>query len=233
MNAIDLPSNRHLYLDIETIPSQSEKLHAQIADGITPPASMSKQETIDAWTRDKKPEAIKTAIAKTALDGASGHICCIGWALDDGEINTTMFKAGDDEGAFLCGFVDALNKSLHQYDQVCIVGHNVASFDIRFIWQRAIVLGVTMPHWLPRDPKPWSESVFDTMAAFVGHREMIGMSRLCEALDIEGKGEIDGSMVGDLWAAGEYDKIAEYCRDDVDRTRQIHRKMMIAFGEAA
>lgn len=114
-----------------------------------------------------------------------------------------------------------------------IVGHNVVNFDIRFLWQRAIVLGVRMPNWFPRDPKPWGVETFDTMAAFAGARNMIGMDRLCSALGLEGKGEIDGSMIGDLWAAGEYQKIAEYCRDDVIRTREIHRRMMVAYGEAA
>ena len=40
-------------------------------------------------------------------------------------------------------------------------------------------------------------------------------------------------MVGQLWEAGEYDKIASYCRADVERTREIHRRMKLAFGEAA
>ncbi len=57
------------------------------------------------------------------------------------------------------------------------------------------------------------------------------MAKLCEAMGLEGKGEIDGSMVGDLWAKGEYEKVAEYCRGDVERTRQIHRRMQVTFGE--
>lgn len=113
------------------------------------------------------------------------------------------------------------------------IGHNVVNFDIRFIWQRAIVLGIKMPGWFPRDPKPWGHDVFDTMTAFAGQRGTVGLDKLCIALGLEGKGDIDGSMVGDLWAAGEYDRIAEYCKADVERTRAVHRKMLVAFGEAA
>lgn len=114
-----------------------------------------------------------------------------------------------------------------------IIGHNVCNFDIRFLWQRAIVLGVRMPGWFPRDPKPWGNDTFDTMTAFAGQRGTIGMERLCQALGMEGKGDIDGSMIADLWQAGEYEKIASYCHADVERARAIHRRMQIAFGEAA
>ena len=71
------------------------------------------------------------------------------------------------------------------------------------------------------------------MTAFAGARGTIGMDRLCLALGMDGKGDIDGSMVADLWSQGEFEKIASYCRDDVLRTREIHRRMMIAYGEAA
>jgi hypothetical protein len=114
---------------------------------------------------------------------------------------------------------------------VTIVGHNVIAFDIRFIWQRAIVLGVRVPSWFPRDPAPWSGVVFDTMTAFAGARGTIGMDRLSRALGFPGKGDVDGSMVAGMWAAGKYEEIAAYCRSDIERTREIHRRMQIAFGE--
>ena len=39
-----------------------------------------------------------------------------------------------------------------------------------------------------------------------------------------GKGDFDGSMVAEAWAKGEHDKIAAYCRDDVETVRAIYRK---------
>jgi len=36
-----------------------------------------------------------------------------------------------------------------------------------------------------------------------------------------------------MWERGEHDAIAEYCRADVERTRAIHKRMMIAFGQEA
>lgn len=226
-----------LYLDIETIPSQSSEVHAALAEKITHPGNISKPESIAAWEAEKKPALVKEAIAKTALDGSAGHICCIGWAFDDELVKSWSLLDDFDETEVLSGFFEAAGKRVSGGLSIppIIVGHNVASFDIRFIWQRAIVLGVRVPNWFPRNPKPWDRDVFDTMFAFSQSNrpnETIGLDRLCKALGIPGKDDIDGSMVGELWAAGEYDRIAEYCRADVERTRAVHRKMQIAYGEA-
>lgn len=222
----------YLYFDIETIPSQSPEVHARIAESITPPGNISKAETIAAWEADKKPALIKDAIAKTALDGSVGHICCIGAAADD---RAAIATTSDDERGLIVQFLEWAEKRVAEdsYRFPTIVGHNVVNFDIRFIWQRAIVLGIRMPGWFPRDPKPWGNECFDTMTAFAGARNTIGMDRLCSALGLDGKGDIDGSMVGDLWAAGERERIAEYCKADVERTREIHKRMLVAYGEAA
>ena len=96
-----------------------------------------------------------------------------------------------------------------------------------------MVLGIRVPAWLPRNPKPWDSIVFDTMVAWSGARDTVSMDNLCQALGIPGKGDTDGSMVAGMWARCEYDAIASYCREDVERTRAIHRKMQIAFGEEA
>lgn len=227
----------YLYLDIETIPAQSPEVHAIIAESVKPPAQMKKAETIAAWEVNDKAQAVRDAIAKTSLDGAYGHICCIGFALNDMPPATTHLDSYSPEGeaAILRGFFSAVDGlTRHNHFPVCIVGHNVVGFDIQFIWQRAIILGVRVPHWFPRDPKPWSNEAFDTMVAWDSRRDKsIGMDRLCAVLGLPGKGDIDGSMVADLWEAQRSDDIARYCMDDVKRTREIHHRMMVAYGEVA
>lgn len=225
----------NLYLDIETIPSQSPIVHARIAETVTAPGNYKKPETIAEWEREQKPALVKEAISRTALDGAFGHVCAIGWAWNNDEPQVAWIESVEQEKAILEDVLRTLDRNLVEepWRTPTIVGHNVINFDIRFIWQRAIVLSIHVPHWFPRDPKPWSHEAFDTMTAFAGARGTIGMSRLCEALGLEGKGDIDGSKIGDLWAQGEFDAINAYCCADVERTRAIHRRMMVAFGEAA
>ena len=223
----------YLYLDIETVPAQSDEAKARIAANVKPPAQMKKAETIAAWEKDQKADAVAEAISKTGLNGAYGHICCIGFAIDDSPATSISWPTNaTNEAEAIRGFYSVVGEAIGNRFPM-VIGHNVAAFDIRFLWQRAMVLGVRMPAWFPRDPKPWSNEVFDTMAAWAGARDTISMDNLCAALGLPGKGDIDGSMVGALWASGEYERIAEYCRADVERTRSIHRKMLVAFGEAA
>src|SRR5690606_24626951 len=107
-----------------------------------------------------------------------------------------------------------------------LVAHH-APFDIRFIWQRAIILGVEIPDWWPIDAKPWDDTrVVDTMTLWAGHGNRISLDRLCRALGIPGKDGIDGSKVWDAIVDGRLDDVVAYCDDDIRRLRSCHRKML-------
>jgi predicted PolB exonuclease-like 3'-5' exonuclease len=220
---------QYLYLDIETVPTTDADRIAEIAASITCPGNISKPESIAAWEVEKKPKLVEEAVAKTSFSGAYGKVCCIGWAWDDFEARSTI---GTDEREVIQSAFDRItNGHMSAVPIITIVGHYVANFDLRFLMQRAIVLGIRLPDWLPRDPKPWSREVFDTMAAWAGAKDTISLDNLCRVLGIPGKDGVDGSMVAGMWQRGEYDAIASYCRDDVDRVRSVHRKMQVAFGE--
>lgn len=223
---------RTLYFDLETIPAQGEDIRAIVASTVKPPAQMKKTDTIAAWEKDGKPQAIADAIAKTSFNGAFGHVCCIGWALDDDPVQSVIWPHDVESEAAAIYTFKSIVSEIVSFAPV-IVGHNVVDFDIRFLWQRAFVLGIRMPHWFPRDPKPWGNDIFDTMTAFAGSRNTISMDNLCAALGVPGKDDMDGSKVAEAWAGGQYERIAAYCRADVERTRLIYKKMQIALGEVA
>lgn len=221
-----------LYLDIETVPTTDAEKIAEIAATITCPGNITKAESIAAWEAEKKPKLVEEAVAKTSFSGAYGKVCCIGWAWGDSEPESAMFPVRGEVETICDAFI-RITEDAPQYGLTTIVGHYVANFDLRFLMQRAIVLGIPMPSWFPRDPKPWAKDVFDTMAAWSGPRDSISLDNLCKVLGIPGKDGVDGSMVAGMWQRGEYDAIASYCRDDVERVRNVHRKMQVAFGELA
>lgn len=219
----------YLYLDIETIPTQRDEFRARIAETVSAPGNISKPESIEKWNSEKRPQAVDDAVAKTSFDGAYGHVCCIGYAVGDDEPKAV--RIGDDvsaEADMLAEFAARISQKNGLAWAPVIVGHNVVNFDIRFLWQRAIVLGVRLPAWFPRDPKPWGGDVFDTMTAFAGRRGTISLDNLALALGLRGKSFIDGSMVAGMWANGQHDEIAAYCRSDVALTRDIHKRMQEA-----
>lgn len=209
-----------VFLDIETIPTQRADVIAEIRDGIKPPANIKKEESREKWLAENLESATAEATAKTSFDPAFGHICTIGWAIDDEGIDVAHARTVEEEA----GVLDAFFNATAGFHNITYVGHNVAAFDIRFILCRAVVLGVPLNYSFPRDPKPWGNSTFDTMTAWAGHRDRISMDKLCKALGLKGKEGFDGSMVAEAWAKGEHDRIAEYCTDDVRKTREVWRK---------
>ncbi|QDP48423.1 MAG: putative DNA-directed DNA polymerase [Prokaryotic dsDNA virus sp.] len=217
-----MTDTNYTYLDIETIPSQSPAVLDKLRAEVKAPAQYKKPESIKEWIAENADRIAREQLAKTSFDPAHGHICTIAWAKDDGEIVSAHAGTVEDEEIVLRAFFFDLD----EYHATTFVGHYVGGFDLRFILCRAVVLGVKIPRCIPRDPKPWSDRIFDTMTAWAGQKERISMDNLCAALGIEGKGDFDGSMVAEAWANGEHEKIAEYCRDDVHRTREIHRRFL-------
>lgn len=107
-----------------------------------------------------------------------------------------------------------------------VVAH-YADFDIRFIWQRAVVLGVRVPTWWPINVPTWqSDRVFCTMAAWAGRPPgRIGLDRLCKALGLPGKSNFDGSQVWDAVREGRIAEVIEYNCADVHRLRACFRRL--------
>jgi predicted PolB exonuclease-like 3'-5' exonuclease len=220
-----------LTIDIETLPSQDPDIRDELAACILPPGNISKAETIAAWMVEKRPALIEEAYLKTSFDGGFGQVCVIGLAYDDEPARS--YAVGDLSSAaetkllqdFFCDITDAYSPTR----RVRIVGHNHVAFDLRFLWQRAMVLGVKPPaHMLPRDPKPWDDNVFDTMIAWAGARCTVSMETLCNVFGIAGKGGISGADVWPMARQGRFAEIAEYCKMDVIRTREIYRRMIFA-----
>lgn len=219
-------ANRFVYFDLETIPCQDEAYLAELERKVTAPASYKKPESIEKWLSENRKSAALEAMAKTSFDGGRGHICSIAWAKNDSPICVRHAKSIADERAVIQDFFTDLDP----YHSETLVGHNITGFDLAFLKKRAVVLGIPMPHRssLPRDPKPWDKTVNDTMTMWAGGTGRISMDALCRILGIEGKDGFDGSMVADAWARGDHDTITEYCKDDVYRTREIHKRFLAA-----
>lgn len=216
-----------IHLDIETIPTQRQDVRDFIAKTVTHPGTISKAETIAKWNEESRPAAIQEAIDKTGLDGAFGQIVCIGFDLcDAGEADAIY---GLDEADVLTRFNDALKVIRHaDLLSTTIVGHNVSGFDLRFLLQRHIVNGIR-PHPLiarAAQAKPWeTEKVFDTMVQFAGVGNRISLDKLCLALGLPGKGDITGADVWPMVQAGKLAEVADYCIDDVRKTRAVFKRM--------
>lgn len=208
--------------DIETIPVQDQLIIDSIASEIKAPGTMKKAETIAEWETTQKQSAIDEAVAKTSFDGAYGQICCIGWAIDDGMVHTTVGTESD----IVSSFFEFLEQSNPRGLDCTFVGHNVSAFDLRFLFQRAIILGIKPPKFIPFNAKSWDSQIFDTMTYFAGFGNRISLDKLSKALGLEGKTGITGADVWPMYKAGKIAEIAEYCAHDVSITRDVYKRLI-------
>ena len=229
----------NIYLDIETIPSQLPAVKQEIADGITAPAQYKKQDSIDQWLAENRESEADKEWRKTSFDGAYGQIVCISVAIDNAD--PVIFWSEDwatSECEILSKFFDFITEATSRElafgasskVKPVFIGHYVADFDLRFVFQRAVMLGIKPPACIPFKAKPWDAEVFDTMTAWAGAKGRVSLDKLCKAFGIATKGteisdEIDGSKVWDFVAAGRVADVAKYCAADVERVRAVYRRL--------
>lgn len=244
-----------LFIDIETVPAQRpdvlEELRQAEADALSaalvavkPPGNYKKQETIDEWMANEAPKIkqamidassanVDAAYRKTGLDGAFGQIACVSFAYLDGIPFVVWQNEWQNEEQILTSLDDALCNTIRpsMYSACQVVGHNVVNFDLRFIVQRCIVRGIPPHPVLLRaaQAKPWDQDrVFDTMVQWAGNGKTISLDRLCKALGMPGKGDMDGSKVWDAVKEGRIAEVASYCADDVRKVRAVYQRMTFA-----
>ena len=235
-----------LPLDIETIPGQA----AAVLDALKADAEAEKAEC-RAPANYKDPEKIAANIAeqhaaidaavldkwrKTSFDGAFGQIVVVSFSVDGAQpfkLWNEDWQPPESERHLLLDLNDALHDSIKPSMEIGtqVIGHNVSAFDLRFLVQRSIVLGVKPHPILARAAaaKPWeTDKVFDTMVQWAGVGNRVSLDKLCKALGLPGKGEIDGSKVFDYVQAGRIAEIAEYCADDVRKVWAVYQRMTFA-----
>lgn len=230
-----------LTLDIETLPTTDAGIIASIAAGITAPAQYKKPESITEWLRDNKEQATKDAVAKTSFDGMYGSIACICYSFDGGEVFSHDANDSDGEEGMLCNFYShVLDVTSVAYvggvasQQLVVCGHNVHAFDLPFLYHRSVILGVKPIPSIIKAMKAskYDACIADTMLMWSNDPHKRGsMDRICKALGIPGKGDFDGSMVADTWLT-DPQKVIDYCKDDVRRTRAMWERLTFADSAA-
>lgn len=211
-----------LFFDIETIPAGEESYPAL--------------QSLYDKKKEKNPDYTDTFedfVAKTSFDGAYGRVVCIGYAVNKDA--PRVISNPDNEKKILEDFWHIAK----QCDQ--FIGHNIMDFDLRFLLQRSIVLGVK-PSWSRFQEfgkKPWDMvkylsfarynnlPIFDTMQEWSNWgSQKSGLEHIALALGIPTpKDGIDGSQVYEFYKNGKLDEICDYCKRDVLVTRAVYERM--------
>ncbi|ARK86092.1 hypothetical protein [Burkholderia pseudomallei] len=227
-------------------PSTLTKEKACAELGMTDPdkiKSTSKDKALEMWVerfRDEKlEETAQEELHKTCFDGGKGHIAVVGlafddrapsaWTATDGSGNFNIARERDMLAVAFAEIFAAFNPSSDM--RPIFVGHNITGFDLRFLFQRAVVLGIKPPSIIPFNARPWDAHIFDTMTAWAGVGNRVSLDNLCKALGIKGKGGISGADVWPMIQQGRIAEVAKYCKHDVEITREAFYRL--SFAQAA
>lgn len=223
----------NIFIDIETIPQQPEaEAKAEIAATIQAPGQMSKAETIAAWHAGEgayagiKDALIEEAYRKTSFDGAKGEIVSIAFADDDCDpITVHRGTNGGISEVLMLQLAFARIELLLGGKSPWWIGQNIGGFDLKFLFQRAVINRVN-PNFDFKQYGRHGSQFYDTMQAWAGYGNRVSQANLCKALGIEGKpDDIDGSKVWDFYKAGKIERIAEYNADDIVKVRKIYKRL--------
>jgi hypothetical protein len=121
------------------------------------------------------------------------------------------------------------------FDPECdwIVGHNILSFDLPFIFQRCLVNSIPFKPFV--DLSEYNvRGVFDTMRrwSFGDRRSNPSLDDLAWVFGFESSKteDVEGSKVFELYQAGKLAEIREYNLNDVRVTRKVYERMVACFG---
>lgn len=210
-----------LFLDIETLPADEssqlklEYLFKRQLEKKSKKKDASEEVEIEGKVADK----FDDYLGKTSLDGGFGRVLCIGYAVNN-EATQVLYEPTDE--------IMMLRK-FWLLAETCdlFIGHNVMDFDLRFLFQRSVVLKVKPTKDL-NFARYRNHPIFDTMREWTKwNRDYIGLEHVALALGFSTPKEgVDGSQVADFHKQGRDKEICDYCMRDVETTRQVYKRMV-------
>jgi hypothetical protein len=191
---------------------------ADLAPEFTAPANYKDPVKVAAYIEDARREWL----AKAALSPLTGSILLAAVAEDDGPVE---FIEGD-EAAVVRGMLDRLTATIAQGGRC--VGFNCHHFDLPYLRQRALLLGVGFPRVLLsewRGRLSWHERLVDLALLWdFGPRPACSLDVLARAFGLPGKTGDFGPHFGSLYRTHR-DEALRYAGQDVELVRQLHARL--------
>jgi len=220
MSLTDIPINKILFLDIETVP--------QYASFDEMPEHFKELWTLKAEKIDKE-QAPSDVYRRAGIFAEFGKIVCISVGTVYTKNNSKSIRiksfAGDNEKEILIQFFELLNK-YYSTDDCFLCGHNGKEFDFPFIARRAIIHRLKLPKILDTaGSKPWEVKHLDTMELwrFGDYKNFTSLNLLAAIFDIPTpKDDISGKDVFRVYyEEKDLKRITTYCQKDVVTLIQI------------
>lgn len=164
--------------------------------------------------------SLDPADPKGALSAVTGRIVCVCMLIDDGNEIREVTLIGDEVG-ILQNFWGRI-----QPNDV-FIGWNLLAFDMLWLRQRSIVMGVR-PSRKVDLKRYYTTEVIDLMQLWSnwGAQKFVSLDQIAGVLGCGGK-TADGAQVAEWWQAGQIEQIAQYCMNDVRISYLVFLRMML------
>ena len=206
--------------DIETIPNTS------LIDRLPEPEVKTGNLKDQAKIAEKIEEAKKAQIEKMALSPLWGRVCC--WCAHDGE-NSTGSCITEETDAEETAVIERAFQLLAS--DGLIVTYNGTSFDLPFLYRRAVILGIDpgefdMPPLSSLLKRYDNEHHLDLMQVWCGYGQFEKLDTLSALILDDHKVEIDFHDFPELIKTKDgRNKILTYCAHDVELTHQLYTRI--------
>ncbi|HLA29268.1 MAG TPA: ribonuclease H-like domain-containing protein [Syntrophales bacterium] len=203
-----------LFLDIESTPGPTRPL----PEDIKAPGTMSKPETIRAYQEAN----VENEYQKQSLNSMKGEIFCVGLCLEGGEAQIIRGANERETMELLAGAFDKIAGAWHE--PLHLVGWNIITFDMPWIWRKAIKYGLTgIRNAIPRGNPHLTTDLMKVWAA--DFKDYVSLASCADFLGVQHGGG-NGSEIYQLWLMGDYEAIDNHCLRDIKTTMAIYEKMM-------
>ena len=197
----------NLFLDIETVPAE-EKHHEVLRE--IHARKLANNRKVSAKFEDY--------LAATSFDGSFGRIICIGYATDD---KPAQVISGTEKEILEKFWEIAKEAKL-------FIGFNCMDFDLRFIYQRSVINKIK-PTVDLSFRRYYHDQIYDVMYEWTkwAYQQSVSLDTLAKALGIPSSkgGGIEGKDVAKAYKDGRIKEICDYCKKDVEVTREIYKRM--------
>jgi hypothetical protein len=191
----------------------------------------------DAKNATAEADYIAGVKGRAALSAITGRVLAIGYYFTEDEEESGVVAIGDhilsaDDKESVITERDLLADFWMQYEasdeHTKFIGHNIHGFDLPFLIQRSMLLGVEVPRSVMRG-RFFAEKFVDTMAVWAcGRQGSNGMEKLDTLAKAFGVGAKNGSgaMFAELL---EKDRAAamEYLKNDIALTYEVAKRMRV------
>jgi hypothetical protein len=175
-------------------------------------------------------KALNKVKEKACLKGHLGRLYAFG-ARDDGfvlEFGQVPAPTREQESVLLERLLGIMGNHISNVGPGAkIAGWNTEGFDIPFIIQRAILLGVKIPFTV-RTPIYYTEWSVDLMTRWSMGRDFVGLGTVAKAMGLGGKQDLSGKLPWEICVTSP-DRAMEYLRRDIELTWKVGCRMMSAF----